>query len=114
MRSKIRYQLLDPSAAPKTFKFIWILLFLAVCFVAYYLWIFNPKKGIYGKLSKTLYSLNFFSFPDPLTTDKQNPMTYEQVVNDLRNEIDQRNAIISELQKDFVKMELKTEFVSFF
>lgn len=94
MRSKIRYQLLDPSAAPKTFKFIWILLFLAVCFVAYYLWIFNPKKGIY----------------DPLTTDKQNPMTYEQVVNDLRNEIDQRNAIISELQKDFVKMELKTEF----
>ena len=41
-------------------------------------------------------------------------MTYEQVMKDLRNEIDQRNVMISELKKDFEKLEFKSELVCFF
>ncbi|EGT56360.1 hypothetical protein CAEBREN_19876 [Caenorhabditis brenneri] len=93
MRSKVRYQLLDSSAAPKTCRFLWIILFLIVCFIAYFLLFSTSTKGVFN----------------PLVPDKRNPMTYEQVMKDLRNEIDERNAIISELQKDFEKLELKSE-----
>ncbi|PIC46635.1 hypothetical protein B9Z55_006259 [Caenorhabditis nigoni] len=82
MRSKVQYQLFDRSGAPKSFRFLWMFLFVVACFVIYFS-LFSPStKGGF----------------------KRNPITYEQVMKDLRNKIDR---IINELQQDLVKLELK-------
>ncbi|CAP24007.2 Protein CBG02521 [Caenorhabditis briggsae] len=94
MRSKIRYQLLDQAGAPRNFRLLWLFLFAVACFVAYFLLSSPSTNGVFN----------------PLKPDARNPITYEQVMKDLRNEIDQRNVIINELQQDLEKMELKNDF----
>ncbi|PIC46636.1 hypothetical protein B9Z55_006260 [Caenorhabditis nigoni] len=93
MRSKVRYQLLDQAGAPRNFRLLWLFLFLVACFVAYFLLSSPSSSGVFN----------------PLKPDARNPITYEQVMKDLRNEIDQRNVIINELQQDLEKMELKND-----
>ncbi|CAI2346376.1 unnamed protein product [Caenorhabditis sp. 36 PRJEB53466] len=92
MRSKVRYQLLEASSAPKTCRFLWLFLFLTACILVY----------IFISESKN-------SMINTLIPDVRNPMTYEQVMDELRNEIKERNKIITELQKDFQHLDIKSD-----
>lgn len=126
MRSKVRYQLLDASNSPKLSRNIWLFLFIVCSVIAVYTVFFKERRSayVYGKMisyhstDKTSLSGQGSETPKTwesglvLLPDKQNPMTYEKIMDELREEIKERNQIIDEMQKDFKKLDIKTDFVS--